>query len=85
MIDRFLHGEWHGNASRDGLDDILAQIDLALSRADIDNWDSLTQMDLVTSLEREYDIVLGIEEIARMESVAQIVEVLKEKGIESAD
>ena len=62
-----------------------SQIDLALSRADIDNWDSLTQMDLVTSLEREYDIVLGIEEIARMESVAQIVEVLKEKGIESAD
>ncbi len=55
-----------------------------LKKADVGAWDSLKQMDLVVSLEREYDIALEIPDIIRMTSVDGIVEVLKEKGVDLA-
>lgn len=56
-----------------------------LKRADVGNWDSLKQMDLVVSLESEYGISLEIPDILRMVSVAAIEEVLQAKGIDLAD
>lgn len=55
-----------------------------LSRDDVVNWDSLKQMDLVMTLEREYEIELELAEIPRMKSVAAILEVLREKGVDIA-
>lgn len=52
-----------------------------LVRADVGTWDSLKQMDLVMTLEREYAIALQIQDILKMVSVAGIAEVLKEKGV----
>lgn len=59
-----------------------ADIHPNLTKADIGSWDSLKQMDLVASLEKEYDITLGIPEIIRMQSVEAIFEVLKEQGVD---
>jgi len=56
-------------------------INLDLTKEDVDSWDSLKQMDLVLSLEREYEIALEIPDILKMMSVSGIVEVLKEKGV----
>lgn len=56
-----------------------------LKKADVGSWDSLKQMDLVMSLEGEYGIVLMIPDIVRMVSVAGVVAVLKEKGVDLAD
>ena len=56
-----------------------------LKKADVGSWDSLKQMDLVVSLENEYGITLAIPDIIRMNSVAEIIAVLKEKGVEIAD
>ena len=53
-----------------------------LTKSDIGSWDSLKQMDLVATLEKEYDITLGIPEIIRMQSVEAILEVLKEQGVD---
>jgi acyl carrier protein len=53
-----------------------------LTKSDIGSWDSLKQMDLVATLEKEYDITLGIPEIIRMQSVKAILEVLKEQGVD---
>ena len=53
-----------------------------LTKADVGSWDSLKQMDLVASLEKEYGIMLEIPEIIRMQSVRAILEVLKEKGVD---
>ena len=53
-----------------------------LTKSDIGSWDSLKQMDLVASLEKEYDITLGIPEIIRMQSVESILKVLKEQGVD---
>jgi acyl carrier protein len=48
---------------------------------DISSWDSLTQMDLVTSLENEFDVQLEILEIVSLTSVKKIIETLEDKGI----
>jgi len=56
-----------------------------LKKENVDNWDSLKQMDLVLSLEREFDIALEIPDILRMTTVANIVDVLKEKGVDLED
>ena len=53
-----------------------------LTKSDIGSWDSLKQMDLVATLEKEYDITLGIPDIVRMKSVSAILEVLKEQGVD---
>lgn len=58
-----------------------SDITLELKKADVGSWDSLKQMDMVMTLEREYAILLEIPDILRMVSVAGIVEVLKEKGV----
>jgi acyl carrier protein len=40
---------------------------------------------LVMSLERQYNIVLDISEIKRMTSVAEIMAVLRDKGVALGD
>nr|WP_298683734.1 acyl carrier protein [uncultured Dongia sp.] len=56
-----------------------------LKKEDVGGWDSLTQMDLVMSVEREFDIELAIGDIVRLVSVADIIAVLKEKGVSLED
>jgi acyl carrier protein len=62
-----------------------SEVHRGLRRADVGNWDSLKQMDLVVSLESEYEISLEIPDILRMVSVAAIEEILQAKGIDLAD
>jgi acyl carrier protein len=60
-------------------------IHMNLQRADVGTWDSLKQMDLVLTLEREYDITLEMQDIVRMLTVAGITDVLQERGVDLAD
>lgn len=53
-----------------------------LTKADVGSWDSLKQMDLVMSLEKEFGVVLEIEDIVAMDSVENVVEVLERKGVD---
>lgn len=61
------------------------QIVPELTKENVGSWDSLKQMDLVMSLERQYGVSLEIEDIVQLISVAKIVEVLKQKGIDFGD
>lgn len=56
-----------------------------LTKDETGSWDSLKQMDLVMTLEREFDIAIEIQDIQRMISVADILEVLQEKGVSIGD
>jgi acyl carrier protein len=58
-----------------------SQIVPELTKEDTGSWDSLKQMDLVMSLEREYDITLEFPDIIKMKSVASIMAVLASKGV----
>jgi acyl carrier protein len=53
----------------------------SLTKEDVGSWDSLKQMDLIFSLEESYNIQFEIEEIAKMNSIEEIVSVLLKKGI----
>ena len=57
------------------------QIVPELTKDDVGSWDSLKQMDLVISLEREFTIALEIPDIIRMSSVANIIDILTSKGV----
>jgi acyl carrier protein len=59
-----------------------ADVRPSLTRDDVGSWDSLKQMDLVLSLERDFGITLEMADIVRMESVAGIEEVLRAKGVD---
>lgn len=61
------------------------EITADLTKAGVAGWDSLKQMDMVMSIEREFDIVLEIADIVRMDSAMNIVAVLKEKGVDLED
>lgn len=52
----------------------------SLSRDSVSKWDSLTQMDLVATIEREFDVVLDITDIVKMKTIGDIVNVLESKG-----
>ena len=56
-----------------------------LCKDDLDVWDSLKQMDLVMSLERAFDVSLGIEDIVQMTSVSSIIKILRDKGVPLED
>lgn len=58
------------------------QIVPELTKDAVGSWDSLKQMDLVLSLEQEFDIALEIPDIIRMDSVANIIDVLTSKGVD---
>ncbi len=60
----------------------VSDIQPALQKTEVGTWDSLKQMDLVMSLEREYGIALDIPDILRMTSVADIMAVLQDKGVD---
>ena len=60
----------------------VTEIHQELQKCDVGTWDSLKQMDLVISLEREYSISLDIPDILRMTSVAEIMAVLDDKGVD---
>lgn len=54
---------------------------VGLTKEHLGSWDSLKQMDLVVSLEREFNIDLEITDIIKMDSVGQIIDVLANKGV----
>lgn len=57
------------------------QITPQLTKNDVGSWDSLKQMDLVLSLEREFCITLEIADIIQMDCVENIIQVLTRKGV----
>tara|TARA_B100000795_G_C22767826_1_gene426506 strand:+ start:96 stop:335 length:240 start_codon:yes stop_codon:yes gene_type:complete len=57
------------------------KVQVELLKEDVSSWDSLKQMDLVTTLESEYSISFEITDIIQMNSVRSIVDVLISKGV----
>jgi acyl carrier protein len=47
-----------------------------LAMTDLPSWDSLSHMNLILEIERQYDVQLSGDEIADMQSVPRILEIL---------
>ena len=48
-----------------------------LHRDDVYKWDSLTHMDLITTIEREFNISLTLDDIVEMSSLSKIRNIIK--------
>lgn len=55
----------------------------SLNKEAISNWDSLRHMDLIATIEAEYDITLDMKEILSISSFAEIQEILEGKNIDT--
>lgn len=51
-----------------------------LTMKDLDAWDSLKHMELVVSLEQNFDVQLSFDDIVAMQSVGAIKRVLRERS-----
>ena len=59
----------------------LAAISDELSMSDVEAWDSLQHMELILSVEQTFQIQLAFDDIVAMQSVGQIKQVLRQKGV----
>lgn len=59
----------------------LDTVDETCSQETCEKWDSMGQLNLVIELEDAFDITLEPEEIGEMVSYADIIRILKSKGI----
>ena len=46
---------------------------------DIDNWDSLSQMELIATIEKEYNIEFDFEDMISLSSIGKIKEIVNNK------
>ena len=53
-----------------------------LDKNNVDGWDSVHQLSIVSSLEDTFDIMLDVEDILRVDSYAHIKEILIKNDIE---
>jgi acyl carrier protein len=52
-----------------------------LAMSEVESWDSLQHMNLIASLEQEFEVEFNFEEIVSMQNVATIKKVLRVKGV----
>lgn len=71
MIDKRL-----AEIFRDILDLGSKQLSEDLSRATVENWDSLNQLRLVTAVEEEYGVGLTMDEVVSIASIADFQRII---------
>ena len=58
-----------------------SQIKKEMTPADIETWDSLSQLNLISTIEKEFQIKLEIDEIFTVIKIGDIYEILSKKGV----
>lgn len=64
---------------REIFDDPELKILLETTAEDIEDWDSLTHMQLILKIENEFNIKFTISEIKQASNVGEFIEIIKEK------
>lgn len=60
----------------------VADLNDSLDKNNVDGWDSVHQLSIVSSLEDTFDIMLDVEDILKVNSYAHIKEVLIKNDVE---
>ena len=58
-----------------------SQIKKEMTPADIETWDSLSQLNLISSIEKEFQIKFEIDEIFTVMKIGDIYDLLSKKGV----
>ena len=64
---------------RTAFNDDTIELDEDMATDDFDNWDSVTQMILVSMVEKEFGIVFKLREVGMLDSVEAFVDGIEEK------
>lgn len=64
---------------RDVFEDDELQIYAEMSAKDIDDWDSLTHIQLILEIEKAFSVKFTIEEITKTRNVGEFIELLTSK------
>ena len=64
---------------RTAFNDDTIVLDEDMTTDDFDNWDSVTQMIIVSMVEKEFDIVFKLREVGMLDSVEAFVDGIEEK------
>lgn len=64
---------------RTAFNDDTIELDEDMTTDDFDNWDSVTQMILVSMIEKEFDIVFKLREVGMLDSVEAFVDGIEGK------
>ena len=64
---------------RTAFNDDTIELDVDMTTDDFDNWDSVTQMILVSMVEKEFGIVFKLREVGMLDSVEAFVDGIAEK------
>ena len=59
---------------RTAFNDDTIELDEDMATDDFDNWDSVTQMIIVSMIEKEFDIVFKLREVGMLDSVEAFVD-----------
>jgi acyl carrier protein len=60
-------------------DDDSLQIRPGMTADDVENWDSLTHIDLITAVEREFKIKLTTAEVTMLKNVGDLITLIEKK------
>lgn len=60
----------------------VAELNDNLDKNNVDGWDSVHQLSIVSSLEDTFDIMLDVEDILKVDSYAHIKEILIKNDVE---
>ena len=60
----------------------VADLNDNLDKNNVDGWDSVHQLSIVSSLEDSFDIMLDVEDILKVDSYAHIKEILIKNAVE---
>ena len=82
QIKRLFFGDihWHSTLC-DGTFEI-NEIEDEFTPDDIEQWDSIVHMDLCAKFEEEFEISLEVEDIAEMETIGKMKEILRQYDVE---
>ena len=65
---------------RDVFDDGSITVTETTTAADIDGWDSLTHITLISAVEDEFDISFQMKEVVKMKNVGDMVDILEREA-----
>ena len=64
---------------RDIFDDEGLIISEEMSAADIEDWDSLAQINLIIAIEQEFKVKFNLEEISQLKNIGEMINLIENK------
>lgn len=64
---------------RDRFDDEELVITEEMTAADIEDWDSLAQINLIIAIEKEFKVRFSLEEVSKLKNIGEMLDLIKFK------